>query len=61
MFLDATSQEESACPDRVHCFFTGSGKLCGMRMEGGDGLDAGRVKPLLQVSCEILPVALCLY
>ncbi|KAK4689365.1 hypothetical protein P7C73_g733, partial [Tremellales sp. Uapishka_1] len=48
--MDASAQEEVACPDRLHCFFffNGSGKLCGLRMEGGEGLDVGRIRPLLE-------------
>ena len=49
MFLDASVQEEVACPDRIHTFFTGSGRLCGIRLEGGEGLDVGRIRPLLKV------------
>lgn len=48
VFLDATPQEEAACPDRVLLFFTGSGKLCGMRVEGTSGIDIPRVPALLQ-------------
>jgi exosome complex component RRP42 len=53
VFLDATPQEEAACPDRLYLFFNSSLKLCGMRMEGGEGLDAERVRPLLEVSFAI--------
>ncbi|ORY24193.1 ribosomal protein S5 domain 2-type protein [Naematelia encephala] len=47
IFLDATAQEEAACTDRLHIFFTGGGKVCGMRIEGPDGFDAARIRPLL--------------
>jgi exosome complex component RRP42 len=50
IFFDATAQEESACPDKVHLFFTGSGKVCGIRTEGSDALDVSRIRPLLLVS-----------
>lgn len=50
MFLDASAQEESACPDRLHCFFTGEGRLCGLRMEGSAGLEVKRIRGLLEVS-----------
>ena len=50
VFLDASVQEEAACPDRVHCFYTGGGRLCGLRLEGGEGIDAARIRPLLLVS-----------
>lgn len=50
IFLDATPQEESACPDRLLLFFTGAGKLCGMRIEGSSGLDIPRIPALLTVS-----------
>ena len=49
-FLDATPQEESTCLDRLHLFFNASGKVCGIRTEGTEGLDATRVRGLLQVS-----------
>jgi len=49
-FLDASVQEESACPDRIHMFFTGSGRICGIRLEGGEGLEAERIPSLLKVS-----------
>jgi exosome complex component RRP42 len=50
VFLDASAQEESACPDRLHCFFTGEGRLCGLRMEGSAGLEVKRIRGLLEVS-----------
>jgi exosome complex RNA-binding protein Rrp42 (RNase PH superfamily) len=50
VFLDATNQEEAACPDKVHLFFTGSGKVCGIRTEGNDALDIARIRPILLVS-----------
>ena len=56
VFLDASAQEEAACPDRVHCFFNGRGRVCGLRLEGGEGIDAARIRPLLLVS----PKAWCL-
>jgi exosome complex component RRP42 len=49
-FIDATPQEELACADRLHLFFNGSGKVCGMRSEGTEGVDLARFKPLLEVS-----------
>ncbi|WWD21176.1 hypothetical protein CI109_105660 [Kwoniella shandongensis] len=57
IFLDATPQEESACPTRLHLFFSSPSpssfgsdklKLCGLRLEGPEGLDNGRIKGLLQ-------------
>ncbi|GFZ47176.1 hypothetical protein JCM24511_04919 [Saitozyma sp. JCM 24511] len=48
VFLDASAQEESACPDRLHCFFTGEGRLCGLRMEGSAGLEVKRIRGLLE-------------
>lgn len=50
IFFDASVQEEAACPNRIHLFFTASGRICGIRLEGGDGLDAERIRSLLQVS-----------
>lgn len=50
VFLDASVQEEAACPDRIHLFFTGSGRICGIRLEGGEGLATGRIPTLLEVS-----------
>ncbi|RXK35161.1 hypothetical protein M231_07573 [Tremella mesenterica] len=47
VFLDATPQEEAACPDRLFLYFKRSGKLCGMRTEGTTGLDLDRIRPLL--------------
>lgn len=47
-FLDPTPQEEAACPQRVLAWFRPNGRICGLRMEGGLGLDAERVRPLLQ-------------
>ncbi|WVQ93065.1 hypothetical protein IAU59_000129 [Kwoniella sp. CBS 9459] len=64
LFLDATPQEESACPSRLHLFFrpptnipdqSGNGNgngndlvVCGIRMEGPDGLDSGRIRGLVE-------------
>ncbi|WVQ81382.1 hypothetical protein IAT38_003506 [Cryptococcus sp. DSM 104549] len=54
IFLDATPQEEVACPTRIHMFFSPSPgnpsqpKVCGIRLEGPDGLDQGRIKGLLE-------------
>jgi exosome complex component RRP42 len=50
VFYDATAQEEAACPDRVHLFYAGNGKVCGIRTEGNDALDINKIKPLLLVS-----------
>ncbi|KAK8844164.1 hypothetical protein IAR55_006958 [Kwoniella newhampshirensis] len=53
IFIDATPQEESACPTRLQLFFSSTSpgptklKLCGMRLEGPEGLDQGRIKGLL--------------
>jgi exosome complex component RRP42 len=49
VFIDATPQEDAACPDKAHLFFTAQGKLCGMRTEGTDGLSSARIRPLLLV------------
>lgn len=48
MFLDASPQEELACPDRLHMFFNGHGRICGLRTEGTAGLDVARIRPLLE-------------
>lgn len=53
-FLDATPQEESTCLDRVHLFFNASGRVCGIRTEGTEGLDATRVRGLLEVSTDLV-------
>ncbi|OXG39949.1 hypothetical protein C349_04178 [Cryptococcus neoformans var. grubii Br795] len=60
IFLDATPQEESACPTHIHLFFKASSphdlskpKLCGLRLEGPDGLDAGRVRGLLEQGASV--------
>ena len=50
VFLDATPQEESTCLDKVHLFFTAGGKICGIRTEGTEGVDATRIRVLLEVS-----------
>lgn len=50
MFIDATPEEETACPDRIHLFFKPSGKICGIRTEGPEGLEQSRLRPLLEVS-----------
>ena len=48
VFLDATLQEEMACPTRIHIFFhPESFKLCGLRMEGDEGIDQARIRPWL--------------
>lgn len=52
-FLDATLQEELACPDKLLAFFNKEGKLCGLRMEGDSGLDIDRIRPLLRVSRKV--------
>jgi exosome complex component RRP42 len=52
-FLDATPQEELACPDRLHAWFSQDGKVCGVRLEGESGIDADRIKPLLIVSAAV--------
>jgi exosome complex component RRP42 len=49
-FIDATPQEELACPDRLHAWFSQDGKVCGIRLEGESGIEADRIKPLLIVS-----------
>lgn len=49
-FLDATPQEELACPDRIHVWFTPDGRVCGMRIEGESGTDAQKIKDMLMVS-----------
>lgn len=64
-FLDATTPEELACPSRLHLFFCSSphtGRIvptasldqrkfnvCGIRVEGGEGLGLARLPTLLQV------------
>ncbi|WVO15328.1 hypothetical protein L204_102984 [Cryptococcus depauperatus] len=53
VFLDATPQEEVACPCRIHLFFIASldplkPNLCGMRVEGPEGLDSNRIRGLLE-------------
>lgn len=50
VFLDATLQEEAACPDKLHVFVNKSGRLCGVRMEGTASLPADRIRPLLEAS-----------
>lgn len=47
-FLDPTPQEEAACPQRVLAWFRPNGNVCGIRTEGGLGIDAGRVRALLE-------------
>lgn len=54
-FLDASRQEEIACPSRLHLFFSsrtstsslGDLKVCGLRIEGGEPIDLGRLPGLL--------------
>ncbi|WVR08919.1 hypothetical protein IAU60_005978 [Kwoniella sp. DSM 27419] len=57
IFIDATPQEESACPSRLHVFFSSSSstelKVCGVRMEGPEGLDGGRISGLLKQAAGI--------
>ncbi|WVF65392.1 hypothetical protein IAT40_000119 [Kwoniella sp. CBS 6097] len=61
IFIDAIPQEESACPSRLHLFFRppanadaeggkGSSSLtvCGIRLEGPEGLDGGRIRGLVE-------------
>ncbi|KAK1922729.1 ribosomal protein S5 domain 2-type protein [Papiliotrema laurentii] len=48
VFIDATPEEETACPDRIHLFFKPSGKICGIRTEGPEGLEQSRLRPLLE-------------
>ncbi|KAK6906196.1 hypothetical protein I203_100181 [Kwoniella mangroviensis CBS 8507] len=58
IFLDATSQEESACPSKLHLFFTTSStekslKVCGIRFEGGQSIDNSRIKGLIEEGARI--------
>jgi exosome complex component RRP42 len=57
-FLDATRQEEIACPSRLQLFFSsrsqnntssmvGDLKICGLRIEGGEPIDLNRLPGLL--------------
>ncbi|KAL7424521.1 hypothetical protein Q5752_000205 [Cryptotrichosporon argae] len=47
-FLDADEREEMACPNRVLVAVNGSGRICGMRIEGESGVEAARIRPLLE-------------
>ncbi|WWC72933.1 uncharacterized protein I206_106897 [Kwoniella pini CBS 10737] len=53
-FIDATAQEESACPSKLHLFFSNSDsneetlKLNGIRFEGGQSIDSSRIKGLIE-------------
>lgn len=49
VFVDATPQEEAACPTRLHALVRPNGRTCGARLEGQDGIDAARVRPLFEV------------
>ncbi|KAL1407530.1 hypothetical protein Q8F55_006963 [Vanrija albida] len=48
LFVDATPQEEAACPTRLHALVRPNGRMCGARLEGQDGIDAARVRPLFE-------------
>ncbi|TXT09102.1 hypothetical protein VHUM_02576 [Vanrija humicola] len=48
VFVDATPQEEAACPTRLHALVRPNGRICGARLEGQDGIDAARVRPLFE-------------
>jgi len=56
--LDASRQEEIACPSRLHLVFSsrsadnsksnqGDIKICGLRIEGGEPIDLNRLPALL--------------
>lgn len=47
-FLDPTPSEEAACPERILAWFRPNGNVCGIRTEGGLGIDAGRIRGLLE-------------
>lgn len=47
-FLDPTPQEEAACPERILAWFRPNGNVCGIRIEGGLGVEADRVRGLLE-------------
>ncbi|WVQ73657.1 hypothetical protein IAR50_003237 [Cryptococcus sp. DSM 104548] len=59
IFLDATAQEEAACPTRILLFFRPTSdsitapNLCGMRLEGPHGLDQSRVRGLLEQGASV--------
>ncbi|WVQ63736.1 uncharacterized protein L199_001889 [Kwoniella botswanensis] len=58
IFLDATAQEESACPSKLHLFFNTSSKekslrICGIRLEGGQSIDDSRIKGLIEEGARI--------
>ncbi|WWC63855.1 uncharacterized protein I303_106460 [Kwoniella dejecticola CBS 10117] len=68
IFIDSTAQEESACPSKLHLFFSASTtpsmsssgnkpesklKICGIRFEGGQSIDASRIKGLLEEGSRI--------
>ncbi|TYJ52053.1 hypothetical protein B9479_007354 [Cryptococcus floricola] len=60
IFLDATAQEEAACPTRILLFFkptspdsSSAPNLCGMRLEGPHGLDQSRVRGLLEQGASV--------
>ncbi|WVW79537.1 hypothetical protein I302_101506 [Kwoniella bestiolae CBS 10118] len=58
IFLDATAQEESACPSKLHLFFSSSLKeqqlkICGIRLEGGQSIDSSRIKGLIDEGARI--------
>jgi exosome complex component RRP42 len=57
VFIDATPREEAACPQHIHALFRPDGRICGVRVEGDAGIDAARVRPLLEVSTE--PTIFC--
>ncbi|WRT69238.1 uncharacterized protein IL334_006222 [Kwoniella shivajii] len=66
VFIDATLSEESACPSKLHLFFSNSSsisssstqeerelKVCGVRLEGnGQSIDSTRIKTLLEQGSE---------
>lgn len=49
-FVDAAPKEEEACSGKIHAMFRPDGRICGLRTEGDAGIDASRIRPLLQVS-----------
>ncbi|WWC91026.1 uncharacterized protein L201_005966 [Kwoniella dendrophila CBS 6074] len=60
IFIDATAQEESACPSKIHLFFNSTTteeeeeiKLSGIRLEGGQSIDKSRIGGLLEKGFEI--------
>ena len=49
-FVDATPREEEACPGKIYTLWRPNGRICGVRVEGDQGVDAARIRPLLEVS-----------